>query len=63
MLNEMPRRIKLDSQLPAELAIGIAIYEVEKLGADVKLTDAVIALEKALNLVSDYIDEQVNLPL
>lgn len=57
---EMPRRIKEDSQLPAEIAIGTAMIEVEKLGADVKLTDAVILLQKAKDLVSDFIDESTN---
>lgn len=60
MSQKMPRRIKEDSQLPAEIAIGTAMVEIEKLGADVKLTDAVILLQKAKDLVSDFIDGSTN---
>lgn len=52
----IPRRNKLWLNTPAELAIFNAIQEVEKVGADVKLTDIVIMLEQAKNLLSDYID-------
>ncbi len=56
MKNEIPRRIRMDLMTPAELAITHAIGEVEKAGADVKLTEAVITLSKARDLVADFID-------
>lgn len=59
-VNGFPRRSNLDLNEPVELAIRNAINEVEKVGADVKLTEAVILLDQALNKVSDYIDEQPN---
>ena len=40
----------------AELAISNAMIQVEKLGADTRLTDAVILLMQAQNKVADYID-------
>lgn len=56
-----PRRIRLDLNEAAELAIHNAIVEVEKLPADVRLTQAVIKLSEAKSLVSDFIDEQNDL--
>lgn len=50
------RRIRLDLNTPAELAIRNAMKEVEGTGASPMLTDAIILLEKAFNLVADYID-------
>jgi hypothetical protein len=41
---------------PAEIAIRNAILEVEKVGADIRLTDAVCLLEKAKNKVADFVD-------
>ena len=55
---ETPRRNRLDLMTPAELAIYNASQEVEKLGADVKLTEAVILLSKARELVADFIDSK-----
>jgi hypothetical protein len=55
---EFPRRNRLDLNTPAELAIVNAMYEVEKLGADVKLTEAIILLQKAKDLIADYVDEK-----
>lgn len=60
MKNEIPRRSRLDLNTPAERAIFDAMQEVEKAGCDVKLTDAVNFLDKARNLVADYVDEQIN---
>ncbi len=54
---ETPRRIRLDLFTPAEKAIYDAAMEVEKVGADVKLTDAVILLQQARSLVADYVDQ------
>lgn len=53
---EIPRRSRLDLNTPAELAIFNAMQEVEKMGADVRLTEAITLLQKAKDLVSDHID-------
>lgn len=55
-LKNIPRRSKAYENVPAELAIQNAVDEVEKLGANIKLTDAVILLARAKDLVSDFID-------
>lgn len=55
-MNNISRRHRLDLMEPAELAIVNAVGEVEKMPADVRLTNAVILLEKARNLVADFID-------
>lgn len=60
MSGETPRRNRLDLNTPAEKAIFDAMQEVEMAGADVKLTEAVILLGKARNLVADYVDEKIN---
>lgn len=57
--DSIPRRIRLDLMVPAELAIYNAVQEVEKLGADTRLTEIVVMLDQAKDLVSDYVDEQV----
>jgi len=56
---EIPRRIRLDLNNAAELAIHNAIQEVEKLGADIRLTNAVIKLQQAKEDVSNYVDAQM----
>lgn len=56
--NGIPRRRRLDLCEPAEKAIYDAAQEVEKLGADERLTKAVIKLAEARELVADYIDEK-----
>jgi hypothetical protein len=55
--NIIPRRIRLDLMKPAELSIYNAVQEVEKLGADVLLTEAVNLLQQARDKVSDHIDK------
>lgn len=55
-MEEILRRNRLDLNTPAELAIRNAVQEVEKIGADIKLTDAINLLGKAKELVSDFID-------
>ncbi len=57
--NTVPRRMRLDLYKPAEVAIYNAMQEVEKMPADVRLTNAVIKLAEAKNLVADFIDEQL----
>ncbi len=56
MENEIPRRNRMDFNTPSEKAIYDAIQEVEKAGADPKLTDVVVMLGKAKDLLSDYVD-------
>jgi hypothetical protein len=55
-MSDVPRRIQQDLMEPAELAILLAVQKVEELGADPKLTDAVVLLAQAQALVSDFID-------
>ncbi len=55
-MTEIPRRNRLDQMTPAELAIYNAMQEVEKAGADVRLTEAVILLGKAKDKVADFVD-------
>lgn len=52
----IPRRARLNLFSSAEKAIWDATQEVEKMGADVRLTDAVILLGQAREKVADYID-------
>lgn len=65
LLNEeksaVPRRNRLDLCTRAELAIYKAMEEVEKLGASVKLTDAIIKLSEARELVADFVDYEEQL--
>lgn len=56
---ETPRRNRLDLYTPAEKAIHDAMQEVEKAGADVKLTEAVMLLQKAKDCVADYVDANI----
>lgn len=58
MSNTIPRRSRLDLHTPAERAIYDAIQEVEKIGADVRLTRAVLLLSEAKGLVADFVDEK-----
>lgn len=53
------RRSRLDLCSLSELAIVDAVYEVEKIGADERLTKAIDLLQKARNLVADYLDEKL----
>ncbi len=57
--HKFQRRSRVDLRTPAESAIGNAILEVEKVGADTRLTEAVILLEQAKNKLADYMDEQI----
>lgn len=51
-----PRRNMINEMTPAELSIYNATQEVEKIGADVKLTEAIVLLTKARELVADFLD-------
>ena len=52
----IPRRIDCTLHTPAEAAITRAIAEVEKAGAHTLLTEAVVLLSNARELVSDFAD-------
>lgn len=54
----IPRRARTDLYVPAETAIHEAMRAVEAIGADVRLTDAVVLLGKAKDAVADYVDAQ-----
>lgn len=58
LVNGFPRRQRIDLLLPAEKAVYDAMQKVEELGADVRLTNAVILLGDVRNLVADYIEEK-----
>jgi hypothetical protein len=58
-VNEIPRRNQMDLYTPAELAIYRAIEEVERAGADIRLTDASIKLQEAQSLVADFVDSKI----
>jgi len=49
------RRSRVDLYTPAEVAIRNAIMEVEKVGADIRLTNAVVTLNQAQDWLQDYI--------
>ena len=56
MSAKSPRRIFLNKNTPAEIAIFHAMQEVERAGAHEKLTEAVTLLAKAKDAVGDYVD-------
>lgn len=58
----LPRRCDLQLLTPAEIKIRDAIAAVEELGADVALTNAVIALTEAARLVADVVDRRLTPP-
>lgn len=53
----IPRRNRLDLMHSSEKIIVDAVQEIEKLPADVRLTDAINYLHKAKDKVSDFIDD------
>lgn len=52
----IPRRIQLEHMTLAERAIYDAVQVVEAAGCDVRLTEAVILLQKAWDKVADFVD-------
>jgi hypothetical protein len=56
MSDEIPRRNQINRWTAAERLIDAAVQEVEAVGADVRLTDAVNLLQAARESVADYID-------
>lgn len=55
--NLVPRKNIISMQQPAEWKIVEAMSEIETLGADVLLTDAILLMQKAKEKVSEYIDK------
>lgn len=55
--DEVPRRCRMDRWYPAEKDIFDAKQTVESMGADPKLTEAVVLLGKAQECVADFIDQ------
>ena len=55
-MQEISRRNRIDLNTPAELAIRAAVDEVERAGADLRLTDAVVLLGEAREAVADFVD-------
>lgn len=55
-MTQTPRRIRQDKLVPAELALCRALCEIEELGADTRLTEALNLVQKARELVADCID-------
>ena len=56
MNTSIPRRIDTLRHTSAEKAISDAMREVEELGCDPLLTDAVVLLQQARDKVADYVD-------
>lgn len=56
-MKDFPRRNQLDKCTTAELAIYKAVEEVENIGADQRLTGAVMKLNDARILVANFVDE------
>lgn len=52
----IPRRHCLDQYCPAEKHIHRAMRAVEKMGAAISLTDAVVLLDQAKSRVADFVD-------
>jgi hypothetical protein len=57
--NKFPRRSCIYLLTPAEKAVWDAVQAVEKAGADVRLTEAVVLLQQAREKLADYFDEQL----
>jgi hypothetical protein len=55
-MSEIPRRCDMSRWSVQERAIDRAVRSVELMGADVRLTDAVVLLGAARDSVADYID-------
>jgi hypothetical protein len=53
-----PRRANTQTMTKEELAIQNLVWEIEKLGADPLLTDAVVLLGQARDKLSDWIDKE-----
>lgn len=56
-MSDIPRRVRTDQFSEAEKAIYEAVWIVESMNADVRLTDAVVLLQAARERVADYVDD------
>ncbi len=54
--NDNYRRCRIDLASPGETAIRAAMQAVESMGADLRLTDAMVHLGRALDSVADFVD-------
>jgi hypothetical protein len=57
--NKFPRRSCIYLLTPTEKAVWDAAQAVEKIGADVLLTEAAVLLQQAREKLADYFDEQI----
>jgi hypothetical protein len=55
-VNEIPRRINLQTMTVGEKAIRDAVMAVETMGADPKLTDVIVDLDKCFTKLANYTD-------
>ena len=55
----LPRRNIQNYELPAERSLRYSMADIEELGADPKLTEALMLVQKAKEIVSDYIDKNL----
>lgn len=58
--NKFPRRSCVYLLSPAEKAVYDAVQAVENVGADVRLTEAIVLLSQARENLADYFDEQIS---
>src|SRR5258708_32140451 len=56
-MSDIPRRRRVDQMSQGELAIRTAALEIENMGADQRLTDALLLLMKAQENVADFVDD------
>lgn len=54
--NEIPRRARLDLVTPEEKALYEMVWQIEKLGAHVLLTDVVVLLGRAREKLADWVE-------
>lgn len=54
--NEIPRRSRLDLVTPEEKALYEMVWQIEKLGAHVLLTDVVVLLGRAREKLADWVE-------
>lgn len=59
-MDQIRRRNRVDLMYPVELAMFKAMQELEKIGADVKLTKAGDLLKQASDIISDFLEENSN---
>ena len=55
----IPRKCRIDLATPPEVALRTALEAVEAMPADTRLTNAGQKIVEALDLVGDYVNEQI----